>query len=42
VWADLSPDDRVLTLHVLDLRSPEAMRAIIKGRYEHLLQEIFE
>lgn len=42
VWADLSPDDRVLTIHVLDLRNPEATRAIIKGRYESLLQEIFE
>ncbi|MGC4030013.1 MAG: Na+/H+ antiporter subunit E [Steroidobacteraceae bacterium] len=42
VWADLSPDNRLLTLHVLDLRDPEATRATIKHRYEHLLQEIFE
>lgn len=42
VWADLSPDDRVLTLHVLDLRDPEAMRQTIKERYESLLGEIFE
>ncbi len=42
VWADLSPDDSVLTIHVLDLRDPEAMRDTIKNRYEGLLREIFE
>jgi multicomponent K+:H+ antiporter subunit E len=42
VWADLSPDNSVLTIHVLDLRDPEGMRDIIRNRYESLLQEIFE
>jgi multicomponent K+:H+ antiporter subunit E len=42
VWADLSPDNRVLTLHVLDLDDPQQARDSIKHRYEHLLQEIFE
>ncbi len=42
VWADLSQDDAVLTLHVLDLRDPQAVRDMIKQRYERLLQEIFE
>lgn len=42
VWADLSPDDSVLTIHVLDLRDPEAMRDTIRNRYESLLREIFE
>ncbi len=42
VWADLSSDDHVLTLHVLDLRDPQVTRDIIKHRYEHLLREIFE
>jgi multicomponent K+:H+ antiporter subunit E len=42
VWADLSPDNRVLKLHVLDLRDPQQLRDIIKHRYEDLLREIFE
>lgn len=42
VWADLSRDNCVLTLHVLDLRDPQVTRDIIKSRYEGLLQEIFE
>lgn len=42
VWADLSPDNGVLTLHVLDLRDPQVTRDIIKNRYEGLLREIFE
>lgn len=42
VWADLSQDDRVLTLHVLDLHDPQEVRDTIKYRYERLLQEIFE
>jgi multicomponent K+:H+ antiporter subunit E len=42
VWADLSPDDTVLTIHVLDLRDPQAVRDLVKHRYEELLQEIFE
>jgi multicomponent K+:H+ antiporter subunit E len=42
VWADLSRDNNVLTLHVLDLRDEQATREFIKRRYEGLLQEIFE
>lgn len=42
VWADLSTDNTVLTLHVLDLRDPQATRDLIKERYEGLLREIFE
>jgi len=42
VWADLSPDDSVLTVHVLDLRDPQAMRELVRNRYESLLREIFE
>jgi multicomponent K+:H+ antiporter subunit E len=42
VWAHLTPDNRVLTLHVLDLRDPQHMRDTIQHRYEDLLREIFE
>lgn len=42
VWSDLSPDDSVLTLHVLDLRDEVAVRRLIRERYEELLLEIFE
>jgi multicomponent K+:H+ antiporter subunit E len=42
VWANLSDDSAVLTLHVLDLVDEEAWRAVIKQRYESLLMEIFE
>lgn len=42
VWADLSADDSVLTIHVLDLRDPELVREMIRTRYEVLLREIFE
>jgi multicomponent K+:H+ antiporter subunit E len=42
VWAGLSDDRSVLTLHVLDLRDPDAYRRTIKGRYETPLREIFE
>jgi multicomponent K+:H+ antiporter subunit E len=42
VWADLSPDDSVLTVHVLDLRDPQALRDLVRHRYEGLLREIFE
>ncbi len=42
VWADLSPDDTVLTIHVLDLRDPQAVRDMIRNRYEGLLREISE
>jgi multicomponent K+:H+ antiporter subunit E len=42
IWADLSADGAVLTLHVLDLRDERAAIATIKHRYERLLMEIFE
>lgn len=42
VWSNLSPDNCVLTLHVLDLRDPQVTRDTIKHRYEDLLREIFE
>jgi multicomponent K+:H+ antiporter subunit E len=42
VWADLSEDGTTLTLHLLDLRDEEALRKVIKERYETLLMEIFE
>lgn len=42
VWADLSADNTVLTLHVLDLKDPELVRDTIRNRYEELLLEIFE
>jgi multicomponent K+:H+ antiporter subunit E len=42
VWADLSNDSSVLTLHVLDLHDPQAIRDTVKNRYEVLLREIFE
>lgn len=42
VWADLSNDNSVLTLHVLDLRDPQVIRDTVKNRYEGLLREIFE
>ena len=31
----------VLTMHVLDLADPQAMRDTIRGRYERRLMEIF-
>jgi multicomponent K+:H+ antiporter subunit E len=42
VWVDLSPDGKVLTLHVLDLRDEEGLRRWIKTRYEKPLMRIFE
>jgi len=42
VWAGRDPATDVLTLHVLDLRSPEAWIHVIKTRYEAPLLEIFE
>lgn len=41
VWVDLSSDN-VLTLHVLDLRDPDAWRQWIKTRYEEPLVRIFQ
>lgn len=42
VWADLSLDGSVLTIHVLDLRDEQAWVRTIKQRYERPLMEIFE
>ena len=42
VWAGLWDDGATLTLHVLDLQNEDAWIAIIKGRYETALMEIFE
>jgi multicomponent K+:H+ antiporter subunit E len=41
-WAGYDDVAGVLTLHVLDLDDPDAMRQTIKGRYERRLREIFE
>jgi len=42
VWAGLSADGAVLTLHVLDLHDEQAWIRTIKQRYEQPLREIFE
>jgi multicomponent K+:H+ antiporter subunit E len=42
VWAGLSEDGAVLTLHLLDLTDDEFIRNLISERYERLLVEIFE
>jgi multicomponent K+:H+ antiporter subunit E len=42
VWADLSADGSVLTLHVLDLRDEAVWVDWLKNRYEKPLMEIFE
>jgi multicomponent K+:H+ antiporter subunit E len=42
VWADYDAAARVLTLHVLDLRSEQEWIDWIKNRHERLLREIFE
>lgn len=42
VWAGLTPDGSVLTIHVLDLQDEETWVRTIKDRYEHPLIEIFE
>lgn len=41
-WASFDAERGVLTMHILDLIDEAAMIAIIKGRYERRLQEIFE
>jgi multicomponent K+:H+ antiporter subunit E len=38
----LSPDRRTLVVHGLDVRDPQALVSIIKGRYEAPLLEVFE
>lgn len=42
VWAGLSPDGAMLTVHVLDLHDEERWIRTIKDRYEAPLKEIFE
>lgn len=42
VWAELSEDRRLLTLHVLDLRDEQAWINTIKTRYEKPLMAIFQ
>jgi multicomponent K+:H+ antiporter subunit E len=42
IWAGLSPDGGLLTIHVLDLKDEDAWIRTIKHRYEHPLMEIFE
>jgi multicomponent K+:H+ antiporter subunit E len=42
VSARLSPDRRSLLVHALDAPDPEAVRAMIKSRYEAPLKEVFE
>jgi multicomponent K+:H+ antiporter subunit E len=42
VSAYLTPDRRILVVHVLDLRSPETLAVQIKTRYEAPLKEVFE
>lgn len=41
-WAGLSPDGRVLTVHVLDLKDEAEWLHILKERYERPLMRIFE
>lgn len=41
-WARYEPDRGILTMHILDLIDEAAMIAVIKGRYERRLLEIFE
>lgn len=42
VWAELSEDRSLLTLHVLDLRDEQAWIDTIKTRYERPLMAIFQ
>ena len=41
-WARYQADCGILTLHILDLIDEEAWIAVIKGRYERRLMEMFE
>jgi multicomponent K+:H+ antiporter subunit E len=41
-WAGLSPSERTLTLHVLDVEDEEQLIRLIKQRYEQPLMRIFE
>lgn len=42
VWSDYSETERLLTLHVLDLKEEQEWLDIIQLRYERPLMEIFE
>ena len=42
VWAGLTEDGSMLTIHVLDLKDEAEWVNIVKNRYEKLLMEIFE
>lgn len=42
VWAETTPDNRMLTLHILELKDEAAWQDTIKNRYERPLMEIFE
>ena len=42
VSARLSPDQRTLLVHALDAPDPDAVRDLIKTRYEAPLREVFE
>jgi multicomponent K+:H+ antiporter subunit E len=42
VWAGLSPDEKWLTLHILDLEDDEEWIRYIKNRFERPLMRIFE
>ncbi|HEY9279569.1 MAG TPA: Na+/H+ antiporter subunit E [Eoetvoesiella sp.] len=42
VWSGFSEKNRIMTLHVLDLKDEGAWFEIIKQRYERPLMEIFE
>lgn len=42
IWVRYEPRNGMLLIHVLDLLDEDAWIAILKGRYERLLMEIFE
>ena len=42
VWVSYDPGDGTLVIHVLAIGEDEDWAAIIKGRYEGLLMEVFE
>lgn len=41
-WGELSFDRSKLLIHMFDLEDPQAFLAMVRTRYEHPLQEIFE
>jgi len=42
IWSELAMDRSALLVHMFDLDNAEAEIALIKGRYERPLMEIFE